>query len=128
MAALALLGLALVGCQSSSLNKHSYRPHELSAADQETVKAGVSARMKDPTSPMFGNMASSIAENGMVQVCGTVNGRNSFGAYAGAQPFTGVLTANDAGKMVFVVTGLGDGGSGNLAVGIMCRQAGIALF
>lgn len=69
----ALAAMALAGCE--------YIP----GTDAHMVaqaKAQVAAELKDPTSPLFTQIK--VVEDG---VCGQVNGKNSFGAYAGNEPF-----------------------------------------
>lgn len=48
----------------------------------ENAKKAVAATLKDPSSPMFTQITA--VEDG---VCGMVNGKNSFGAYAGNSRF-----------------------------------------
>nr|WP_286087766.1 hypothetical protein [Enterobacter asburiae] len=56
------------------------------------AKSEVSANLKDPASAQFRNVKVSKmtdAEDGRVVavVCGEINGKNGFGAYAGFHPF-----------------------------------------
>lgn len=52
------------------------------SAIEERAKSEVAAQLRDPQSAVFTNVA-----NDGSQVCGEVNGRNGFGAYAGAKRF-----------------------------------------
>lgn len=54
----------------------------------DVVKAEVAAKMKDPESAKFTNLKVYLAT-----LCGEVNAKNSFGAYAGADKFMGVKGA-----------------------------------
>lgn len=69
----ALGAVALAGCQFIP----GTDAHKIEAA-----KKAVAASLKDPTSPLFSEL--SVVEGG---VCGKVNGKNSFGAYAGKTGF-----------------------------------------
>ncbi|MBH0112708.1 hypothetical protein I5E68_07055 [Novosphingobium sp. YJ-S2-02] len=54
---------------------------EQRAAD--VLKADVANKMKDPESSRFSKLKFHLS-----MLCGEVNAKNSFGAYAGAEPFT----------------------------------------
>ena len=69
----ALVAMALAGCQFIP----GTEAHMI-----ETAKKQVAASLKDPTSPLFTQIRA--VEDG---VCGQVNGKNSFGAYAGNSGF-----------------------------------------
>jgi hypothetical protein len=71
-----LAALVLAGCTSAAQK----------SADQ--VKAQVAAQMKDPDSAKFTNLKFRLAT-----LCGEVNSKNSFGAYAGAEKFHGASGA-----------------------------------
>jgi hypothetical protein len=73
MKKLILAALVLAGCT----------PADQKAAD--VVKAQVASQMKDPESSKFTNLKVRLAT-----LCGEVNWKNSFGAYAGAEKFRGV--------------------------------------
>jgi hypothetical protein len=108
---------------------HTYKPHKLTQVEQKIVKFAVAMQLKDPGSPVFGNMAASVSDVGVVQVCGTVNAKNSYGAYAGLAPYLGVLVTSGAGNRVFAVSAIGDGGDNSaLAVITICQARGIGRF
>ena len=71
--ALASIVVALGGCTSAE--------EKLIA----TAQAAVAGELRDPTSPLFTNVSTDAMN---IQVCGEVNGKNGFGAYAGKQRFT----------------------------------------
>ena len=71
--AIASLALILAGCTS---------PEEKLIA---TAQAAVANKLRDPSSPLFTEVTAT--EDGL-QVCGLVNGKNGFGAYAGPARFT----------------------------------------
>lgn len=54
--------------------------------------------MKDPDSARFGSMVAGETSEGVIQVCGYVNGKNSYGGYTGEQPFIGVLGGVSQGQ------------------------------
>jgi hypothetical protein len=70
---IASLALILASCTS---------PEEKLIA---TAEAAVASELRDPTSPLFTEVTAT--QNGL-EVCGYVNGKNGFGAYAGKQRFT----------------------------------------
>lgn len=47
------------------------------------VKANAAQQLRDPTDPIWGD----IWTPDLVTICGTVNGRNAYGAYAGPTQF-----------------------------------------
>jgi hypothetical protein len=52
------------------------------------TKAAVMSALKDPSSAQFGDrFAAAEAESGNIAICGTVNGKNGFGAYSGISTF-----------------------------------------
>ena len=70
----------------------------ISAVKKEVVK-----EFKDPYSARFEQLRYNHEEGGPYSVCGTVNAKNSYGAYAGAVPFYGLLLAMEgANPVVFV--------------------------
>lgn len=63
------------------------------------VKSNVAQQLRDPTDPIWGE----IWTPDLVTICGTVNGRNAYGAYAGSELFyaTDGKTARLAGSPLF---------------------------
>ena len=121
-------GIMLAGCASTSYAPRSTItagvPYTLSANEQAAVKSGVTAALKDPTSAIFGEMkAAKATTDGVVTVCGYVNGKNSFGGYVGNQPYVGVVTASGS----FVVVAMGGVESRTYAVYSVCQKSGIFL-
>jgi hypothetical protein len=72
-----------------------------SALDQRgrQVKASAGQQLRDPTDPIWGE----VWTPDLVTICGTVNGRNAYGAYAGSEVFysTDGETAHLAGSPQF---------------------------
>lgn len=58
-------------------------------SDNLPVEIGTSLRrqFKDPSSVMFSSVTSRELKNGSVIYCGEANGKNSYGAYVGGEPF-----------------------------------------
>ena len=102
----------------------TYRPYTLSSGDVEVVKQSVAKSLKDPYSPVFGVIVGSISNDGVVSACGTVNGKNSYGAYIGQTPFIGVLVAN---RQAFPVVAIGGTADENLAVSTLCQRQSMAV-
>ncbi|MBX3580787.1 MAG: hypothetical protein KF810_02675 [Rhizobiaceae bacterium] len=101
--------------------------YTLTAEDIAAVKRDLAASMKDPESARFGEtMMASPGGAGLINVCGTVNGKNSFGGYTGSKPFMGSLTTNNAGKRVFIPVGIGGTDSETFAVRTMCTKYGLS--
>lgn len=51
------------------------------------AKESIKNQLKDPYSAVFENIYIGRAANGAPVVCGTVNAKNSYGAYVGRQAF-----------------------------------------
>jgi hypothetical protein len=69
-------------------------------------------------------MAARRGDNGFIYVCGVVNAKNSYGGYAGDQPYFGMLVGN-APKVAFAVVGFGGTGPETGAVLNACREHGM---
>lgn len=96
--------------------------YKLTAKDISIVKNGVAQELKDPTSPIFGNMKATKSKENVITVCGFVNGKNSYGAYTGKKPFIGALTNNS-----FFLVGIGGTDIHTTATYDVCAQKGIPL-
>jgi hypothetical protein len=53
----------------------------------DQAKASVGARLKDPYSAVYESLRLGRAASGAPVVCGTVNAKNSYGAFAGRKRF-----------------------------------------
>ena len=93
---------AIAGTQlAPGLNAHTY---DLSVAEIDAIKAAITSILKNPGSAKFATIVASENEKpGQVTACGYVNAKNSSGAYAGKQPFKGVLK----GKRFLITKPLG---------------------
>lgn len=100
------------------------RPVALSPRQQEAVVAGVTKWLKDPGSARFGDMRAARNSRGVITVCGTIDGRNSFGRLVGQSPFIGVLQ-QPAAAPTFVLVDIGTGGADRASVSSLCRESGI---
>lgn len=68
---------------------------ELSASQRAEIEATIRDALKDPDSAKFSGLAAAINAKGVVTACGYVNAKNSFGGYAGKEPFIGVILTSD---------------------------------
>lgn len=98
-------------------------PVKLDARQQEAVVIGATKWMKNKGSVQFGSMEAVRNKNGMITVCGSVNGRNSAGVYAGLKPFIGVLLG-PATEPEFVTVGIGSTDRERAEVITLCRESG----
>jgi len=129
----ALAAIFLAGCQSATYPTAPASkpltvdaPYQLTASDVAAVKAGVASSLKDPTSPLFGEMKAVKGDTGVVTVCGYVNGKNSYGGYVGDKPFIGSIVGDEQ-KKGFVVIGMGGSDIDTQVTFNVCRQKGIHL-
>lgn len=124
----ALTALLLAGCQSAAMPPPPVTtPYTLNEAETNAVKEGVRRSLKDPTSALFGEtFRASQKDPGVVYVCGVVNGKNSFGGYAGDRPFLGLLATMKDGKIsTFNVTSIGSDDISTSTVMDLCRHYGV---
>lgn len=97
-----LLVAAVVATVVTTLNpicSNAAQSTRLSNADISMVKAGVKSLLKDPYSAQITNIVSKT-NGGLVTICGMINAKNSFGAYAGADLFYLSTFRDKSGKLV----------------------------
>lgn len=114
---------------------HAGTPVALTPLQQEAVVSGVMPFMKDTPSVRFGNLRASRNGQGVITVCGDVDGRNGAGRQVGFSPFIGVLPApaanaprrRDAVPAVpdFVLVEIGSTARDRAVVEGLCRESGI---
>ncbi|MBK8637876.1 MAG: hypothetical protein IPN92_06145 [Chromatiaceae bacterium] len=93
--------LAILGSATEPVNVvEATTPFTLSEADVAAIKKGVSEKLLDPTSPLFGSMQARKANSNRIIVCGYVNAKNTFGGYTGDKPYVGELYQSGSGKKV----------------------------
>ena len=124
--------VSLSGCQKQPevYQPPSYSPSppvRLSAADREVITSVVRSEMKDPWSVKFGPMSAVKDDSGLVFVCGTLNAKNSFGAYTGYQPFSGALSKIDPLPPFFSMIGRATSEAESQALIRQCRGKGVAI-
>ena len=109
---------AIAGTQlAPGLNAHTY---DLSVAEIDAIKAAVTSILKNPASARFSAIVASENEKtGQITACGYVNAKNSSGAYAGKQPFKGMLE----GKRFVITKPLGS----SMTI-IRCIYSGVPLL
>lgn len=103
---------------------------QLSEAQIEAVQEGVRGKLIDPTSAIFGRMIAGrpITPPGLINVCGWVNAKNSYGGYTGEKPFLGGLTSERGASPVFVLTRLGGADPRTYAILETCSRMGLPLL
>ena len=109
---------AIAGTQlAPGLNAHTY---DLTVAEIDAIKAAVTSILKNPGSARFSAIVASENEKtGQITACGYVNAKNSSGAYAGKQPFKGMLK----GKRFVITKPLGS----SMTI-IRCIYSGVPLL
>ena len=70
-------------------------------SERGAIEAAIRAKLRDPASARFGEMAAKRTDHGVL-VCGLVNAKNSSGGYAGRAPFIGALSKD--GVEVFKIS------------------------
>jgi hypothetical protein len=79
---------------------HKEKAEKRAAVEERTknlieAKAAIVTRLRDPTSPVFTNVRiSQIGDLTPTAICGEVNGKNGFGAYAGSHRFLYIPNSN----------------------------------
>jgi hypothetical protein len=107
-----------------------YDPYPLSAADRAVIEQGVRSSLKDPISAIFGSMADAREHKpgSLIEVCGYVNAKNSFGGYTGNAIFYGALAdKKDGGKVFLPIGSISTGDIDTSVKQQMCGRAGINL-
>lgn len=61
---------------------------------QAAIEAAARSEMKDPDSSKFRNIMAFKLKDGGIAGCGEINGKNSYGGYAGFTPFRAVVVQN----------------------------------
>ena len=78
---------------------------EATAQEVSAIRSSMQKDLKDADSAKFKDVKVAAAEDG-VAMCGLVNARNSYGAYAGFSYFTGVMLAKGTQNPSAVVFGV----------------------
>ncbi|SFL18732.1 hypothetical protein [Methylorubrum salsuginis] len=98
---------------------------KLSPKQVAVIKKEVASKLKDYTSARFeAPFLAAQMNEAAIGVCGFVNGKNSYGAYAGNTPFSGVLGVKGEG---FFVTGFGSSDGDRAGVYYACEKTGTPL-
>lgn len=108
-------------------------PVVLTPLQQEAVVSGVMPFMKDGPSVRFGTLRAARNGQGVVTVCGEVDGRDGAGRPTGFVPFIGVLPAPPAGTArrrdtvtEFVLVEIGGTARDRAVVEGLCRESGLS--
>lgn len=127
----AVFSIAIVGFLASCQTKPTaplavFSTYELSAAERTVVQDGVKASLKDPVSAMFGQVIlASKGSDGSMYACGTVNSKNSFGGYTGAQLFIGVFGVANGKPVSFALGALGSDATAEMFIRRECNKYNI---
>lgn len=80
--------LLLAGCVDVNDTPVNTRPAAITATDRGHIQAAITDDLKDPSAAQTRKLQAYDLSNGEGRViCGEMNGKNSFGAYVGFQPF-----------------------------------------
>jgi hypothetical protein len=96
----------------------------------EIMQATIRRALKDPDSASFGDIIGGRNADGVLNVCGWVNAKNSFGGYTGMQPFMGFVMERPSGspdKKPVGFVPLGIGAEDSPRVFSSCKAQGLAL-
>lgn len=86
------------------------------AINQKTLKEAFEDTLKDADSAKFKDLTQTPSETaGAWRLCGSVNAKNSYGAYGGYEPFLGMTFVEKGKPVQYVVLGMGE------AAGMVCR-------
>ncbi|MFG0919435.1 hypothetical protein [Pseudomonas sp. CJQ_11] len=86
------------------------------SADLAGIKVAMDNVLKDADSAKLKNVFLT-PEDKAWRICGRVNSKNSYGAYAGYSPFLGMKFPREDGKALYVVASVGEG------AGLVCDKA-----
>jgi hypothetical protein len=96
-----IIGAAVVGVPVLALAQSVPSTEAEYVAAARVGKLSITADFKDPTSAQWRGLFVSEKAYGYYVLCGEVNGKNSYGAYVGFQPFyAAVLVGNAAMKQI----------------------------
>lgn len=90
LGALALL-FVIVFVGSAAIYHHSGEKG-YSMNDEDAIVREISRHLKDPSSAIVNKLLIIPTSYGTAEVCGSINGRNSYGAYVGDQLFSATYT------------------------------------
>lgn len=86
------------------------QPTQITAQDRAMIDRALIQDMKDPSSAQTRNIEGFNLSNGDRVICGSINGKNSFGAYVGFRPF--YLRYTPPASPQAVLTSFSGGGTG----------------
>jgi hypothetical protein len=89
----------------------------LTPRQMQLIYSGVQRVLSDPNAARFGNINAGRRPDGTLYVCGSVDVRNSSGAYTGEQPFYGTLDQRE-----FTPITIGGSEEQSRAIEAYCRQ------
>lgn len=131
LSVVALSSTVLTGCTPVEVPaipaEPSGIPVELSDSQISFIQNEVRNNLKDPESARFAQIAAVREPEGILLVCGFVNGRNSFGGYTGFQPFSGIYTELGQLGSTLSIINIGGTDSQQMATLSVCRDSGVIL-
>jgi len=102
----------------------TYAAYPLKQSEIADIKSKTAAKLKDPDSAKFGRI-SAVKSGTIVEVCGMLNAKNSYGGYTGTKPFYG---AWDLSQGIYVPIAVGGSDAEVSASYTICRKLGIAMM
>ncbi|WBU55883.1 hypothetical protein [Paracoccus sediminicola] len=113
----AAMPLLLAACADVNDTPVSSTPTQMTGDDRSFLQSSITDQLKDPDAALFRNLRVYELSGGQGRVlCGELNGKNSFGAYVGYEPF--VMRIKD-GQVVSQYVGTGEEVS---ATGLRAKQ------
>lgn len=91
--------------------------------DRQRIMGDVRAQMKDPYTAIVEDLVTYRESSESVNFCGTVNAKNSFGAYVGKQLFEGYYSLNDRRTVSIVID---DGGLRSANLEEKCAEISVS--
>lgn len=73
--------------------------------DEKALRVAMDDVLKDSQSARFRNIKQKPSEGDIWFICGEVNSKNSYGAYAGYTPFHGITIAFKGKKTDYIIRG-----------------------
>lgn len=97
-------------------------PQALTRSQVAAIESGTRSTLKDPYSAVFGSIrGGAYPDSDLMFICGTVNAKNSFGAYVGAMPFYGTWYPDEP----FAPDSMASNASEAYGVRSVCMQSGL---
>jgi len=101
----ALTGMLAIGLAASAAASPEPKPRPASAKEIALIRSSLDDRLKDAESARFKDVLIYLrpGPDAIHSICGQVNSKNSYGAYAGYSPFFGVLVDKKPEPVVMIM-------------------------